>query len=130
MQKVEQTTTTPPPPSTSSERAERVVEDTISLFRWGYIASFALVGVGIIIALIRRIPLATELGGPGKIISDVMELDPNGFIGLGIGVMILTPIIMTIEVTANFFRAGDARFGTISGVVAAILVVTLALAFI
>lgn len=128
MQNVQQTTT--PPPATTSERAERVVEDTITLFRWGYIASFVLIGIGIVIALGRRIPLATELGGPGEILSDVMDLDPNGFIGLGIGVMIITPIVMTIEVTVNFFRAGESRFGIISGVVAAILLVTLALAFI
>jgi hypothetical protein len=37
---------------------------------------------------------------------------------------------MTIEVAVNFLRAGDAKFGTITAVVAAILVVTLTLAFI
>lgn len=128
MQTVENTTT--PAPNTQPQRAERVVEDTITLFRWGYITSFALVGIGLVIALIRQIPLATELGGPGKIGGELIDLDPNGFIGLGIGVMILTPIIMTIEVAVNFFRANDSRFGTITAVVAAILVVTLALAFI
>jgi uncharacterized membrane protein len=130
MQTVENTTTTPPAPSSQPERAERVVEDTITLFRWGYIASFTLVGIGLIVALVRDIALATELGGPGRIIQDVVDLDPNGFIGLGIGVMILTPILMTIEVAVNFLRAGDAKFGTITAVVAAILVVTLTLAFI
>jgi uncharacterized membrane protein len=131
MQTVENTTSaTPPVPGSEPERAERVVEDTITLFRWGYIASFTLVGIGLIVALVRDIALATELGGPGKIVGDVLDLDPNGFIGLGIGVMILTPIIMTIEVAVNFFRAGDSKFGTITAIVAAILVVTLALAFV
>lgn len=127
MQTVENTTPTTP---IESYRAERVVEDTIKLFRWGYIASFTFVGIGLLVALIRGLPLATELGGPGEIVEDIIDLDPNGFIGLGIGVMILTPIIMTIEVAVNFFRAGDAKFATITGVVAAILVVTLALAFV
>lgn len=119
--------TVSPTPHTAPER---VVEDTITLFRWGYIASFALVGIGLIVALIRDIPLATELGGPGKIVEDILDMDPNGFIGLGIGVMILTPIIMTMEVTVNFLRAGDSKFGLITGIVSAILVVTMALAFI
>lgn len=123
-------TPTIPPIRTKHERSERLVEQTISVFRLGYIVSFALIAIGIVIAIIRRIGLATELGPPQEIARDLMDLDPNGFIGLGIGVMILTPIIMTIEVTVNFFRAGDSKFGVISGIVAGILVVTMALAFV
>lgn len=118
-----------PPTRTKHERSERLVEQTISVFRLGYLTSFALIAIGIVIAIIRRIGLATELGPPQEIARDLVDLDPNGFIGLGIGVMILTPIIMTIEVTINFFRAGDSKFGVISGIVAGILVVTMALAF-
>lgn len=126
----EANTPTIPPIRTGHERAERIVEQTISVFRIGYLVSFALIAIGIVIAIIRRIGLATELGPPVEIARDIMDFDPNGFIGLGIGVMILTPIIMTIEVTINFFRAGDSKFGTISGIVAGILVVTMALAFV
>lgn len=127
---MEANTPTIPPIRTKHERSERLVEQTISVFRLGYIVSFALIAIGIVIAIIRRIGLATELGPPQEIARDLMDLDPNGFIGLGIGVMILTPIIMTIEVTVNFFRAGDSKFGVISGIVAGILVVTMALAFV
>lgn len=119
-----------PPAKTEHERSERLVEQTIQVFRLGYMVSFALLAIGIVVALIRRIPLAPELGPPGEIIRDLLDVDPNGFIGLGIGIMIITPIIMTIEVTVNFFRAGDSRFGVISGIVAGILVVTMALAFV
>jgi uncharacterized membrane protein len=118
-----------PPLKTKHERSERLVEQTIQVFRGGYMLSFALIAIGIVVALIRRIPLASELGPPAEIIRDLMDVDPNGFIGLGIGAMIITPIIMTIEVTVNFFRAGDSRFGIISGIVAGILMVTMALAF-
>lgn len=119
-----------PPIKTKHERAERIVEQTISVFRIGYLLSFALIAIGIVVAIIRRIGLATELGPPQEIVRDLLDLDPNGFIGLGIGAMILTPIVMTIELTVNFFRAGDSKFGVISGIVAGILVVTMALAFV
>lgn len=119
-----------PPIKTKHERAERIVEQTITVFRGGYMVSFALIAIGLVIAIARRIPLATELGPPMEIVNDLLDLDPNGFIGLGIGAMILTPVIMTIEVTVNFFRAGDTMFGMISGTVAGILIVTMALAFI
>lgn len=119
-----------PPIRTQHERSERIVEQTIQVFRVGYLVSFALIAFGIVIAVVRQIGLATELGPPAEIIDDIVNMDPNGFIGLGIGAMILTPVIMTIEVAVNFFRAGDSRFGLISGIVAGILVVTMALAFV
>lgn len=122
-------TTQPSKMQTKHERTERVVEQTISLFRGGYILSFALVLVGLILAIVRDIPLAAELGPPQELFSHLTDLDPNGFIGLGIGVMILTPMVMTVEVAVNFFRANDKRFALITAVVATILIVTLALAF-
>jgi uncharacterized membrane protein len=121
--------TTTSVPETEADAAERVVEQTIGLYRAGYMLSFGLVFLGLVIALIRDISLSAELGGPKVIISDVLDMDPNGFIGLGIGVMILTPILMSIEVALNFFRARDLRFGYITAAVASILVVTMILAF-
>lgn len=112
------------------ERTERVVEQTISLFRGGYILSFTFVFIGLIVALVRNVPLASELGPPKELINLLLELDPNGFMGLGIGLMILTPIVMTVEVAINFLRGQDPRFAAISGLVALILIVTMALAFI
>ena len=111
------------------ERSERVVDNTISLFKAGYVLSFALVIIGILLAMFRDLPLAAELGPPREIWRHARDFDPNGFIGLGIGVMILTPILMTIEVAINFFLANDARFGMITALVSLILLVTIGLAF-
>jgi uncharacterized membrane protein len=116
-------------PANEPDVSERVVEQTIGLYRAGYMLSFGLVAIGLIVALVKDISLSAELGGPKVIAQDLVDLDPAGFIGLGIGVMILSPIIMSIEVAWNFFRAHDARFGYITAAVAAILVVTMALAF-
>lgn len=121
--------TTTPPPDTKHERSERVVEQTISLFRIGYILSFILVGIGLVAALVQDQPLSSELGPPQDLLEELLDLDPNGFIGTGIGIMILTPVVMTVEVAINFFRERDTRFGTITAVVAAILIVTFGLAF-
>ncbi len=121
--------TTTPPPATKHEGSERVVEQTISLFRIGYILSFILVGIGLVAALVQDQPLSSELGPPQDLLEELLDLDPNGFIGTGIGIMILTPVVMTVEVAINFFRERDTRFGTITAVVAAILIVTFGLAF-
>lgn len=121
--------TTTSPPYTKHERSERVVEQTISVFRIGYILSFVFVGIGLIAALVQDQPLSSELGPPQELVNELLDLDPNGFIGTGIGIMILTPVVMTVEVAINFFRERDKRFGTITAIVAAILIVTFGLAF-
>lgn len=120
-----------PTASQLSEHAatEAIIEQTVGVYRGGYILSFALVGIGLLVALIGDKEIAPELGGPVEIVEHLSEMDPNGFIGLGIGVMILTPIIMSIEVAMNFLMAKDTRFTLITAAVAAILVVTMALAF-
>jgi uncharacterized membrane protein len=109
---------------------DRIVAQTIGVYRGGYVLSFVLVGIGLVVALFGDSELSTELGGPGTIAEHLVDLNPNGFIGLGIGVMILSPIVMSIEVALNFFRAQDRRFALITSAVAAILVVTMALAFV
>ena len=116
------------PPEHAASRP--IVDQTVNVYRAGYTMSFVLVGIGLLIALIGDKELSTELGGPNAIMDHVADLDPNGFIGLGIGVMILTPIVMSIEVAINFFRANDLRFSLITSAVAVILLVTMALAFI
>jgi uncharacterized membrane protein len=116
------------PPEHAASRP--IVDQTVNVYRGGYILSFALVGIGLLVALAGDKELSTELGAPGAIIDHIADLDPNGFIGLGIGVMILTPIVMSIEVAINFFRANDLRFGLITSAVAIILLVTMALAFV
>ena len=120
--------TTTPLATTKHERSERVVEQTISVFRIGYIVSFIFIAIGLVDAFIQDVPLSSELGPPRELASDLLDLDPNGFIGAGIGIMILTPVIMTVEVAINFFREHDKRFGAITAVVAAILIVTCTLA--
>lgn len=111
-------------------RSELVVEQTITVFRAGYVLSFILVAIGLLDALIRNQPLASELGPPSELLDHLLSGDPNGFLGLGIGVMILTPVVMTIEVAINFLRVRDTRFAAITALVSAILIITVALAFI
>jgi uncharacterized membrane protein len=121
--------TTPPVDTLGPANAERIIEQTVGIYRGGYILSFALIGIGLLIALVSDKEIATELGAPVEIIEHLVDLDPNGFFGLGIGFMILTPIVMSFEVAVNFLRARNSRFSLITGAVAAILVVTMALAF-
>jgi uncharacterized membrane protein len=115
---------------TQNENVERTINQASAVFRIGYMLSFLFVGIGLVDAVIRDHPLAEELGPPRELLNHLLELDPNGFIGLGIGTMILTPIVMTLSVALNFYRARDLRFAAITGAVSLILIVTLALAFI
>lgn len=116
-------------PVTARKDIAHIRENTVTLYRIGYTLSFLLIGIGIVIALVRRTALSSSLPPLSHIIQDMLDLHPNGFIGLGIGVMILTPIVMTIQTAISFFGMGDRRFGLITSVVAAILLVTIGLAF-
>lgn len=117
-------------PVTGHAATEAIVEQTVGVYRGGYILSFVLIGIGLLIALLGDKELAPELGGPVEIGKHLADLDPNGFIGLGIGVMILSPIVMSIEVALNFQRVKDHRYALITAAVSIILLVTMTLAFV
>lgn len=107
-----------------------IIRRAIDIYRWTVYTSFAAIGVGVVLAFFTNGDVDTKMGNPGKIISNVLDLDAAGFFGLGISIMILAPIVMIATSAITFFRAGDQRYGLISTSVAVILSLSIVIAFV
>ena len=113
---------------TLAAESRRVTRAAITVLTLGWRISFAIIIVGLAIAAIRDEPLAAELGRIGKVTDDLLGGHSNGFLGLGILVMILSPIVAVATIAVNFFRIGDRRYGVISSAVFVVLLVSIAVA--
>lgn len=118
----EHPTTTPAPLD-----PRRVTAAAIRVLTTGWKLSFALIILGLLTAIVRDEPLSSELGTFRHILDEVMTGHSNGFLGIGILVMILSPIIASATIAVNFFRIGDRRYGLITSVVFVILMVSIAM---
>lgn len=105
-----------------------VTRGAITVLSWGWRISFAFIVVGLALALVRDQPLATELGTLGEVMDDLLSGRSNGFLGIGILAMILSPIVATATIALNFFRVGDRRYGIIASTVFGILMVSILMA--
>ncbi|HVL23485.1 MAG TPA: DUF1634 domain-containing protein [Thermomicrobiales bacterium] len=115
-------------PDTLATDSRRVTRAAITVLTFGWRISFAIIIVGLVLAIVRDEPLAAELGRISKVMDDLAGGHSNGFLGLGILVMILSPIVATATIAVNFFRIGDRRYGLISSTVFIVLVVSIAIA--
>lgn len=107
-----------------------IIQRTIVMYRWAVIASFALIGVGFVIATGADQSVDTEMANPLALLRQIFDLQASGFFGIGIGLMILTPIVMIAVAAGTFFRAGDRRYGIITTAVALILSLSIAISFV
>lgn len=114
----------------SRETLDLIIRNTILTYRWAVIVSFALIGAGFLIAIAADQNVATEMGDPLALIRQLFDLQASGFFGIGIGVMILTPIVMIAAAAIAFFRQGDRRYGLITTAVAIILSLSVAISFV
>lgn len=114
-------------PANSLVLSRQVTAAAIKVLTTGWRLSFALIIVGLIIAILRDEPLSTELGTFGHIFDELITGHSNGFLGIGILVMILSPIVASATIAINFFRIGDRRYGAITTAVFVILMISIAL---
>jgi uncharacterized membrane protein len=106
--------------------ASSVTAGAITLLTWGFRVSFAFIIVGLVLALVRDEPLAHTLGKPGTVFEQLLEGHSNGFLGTGILVMILSPVMSALTIALGFLRIGDRRYALITGLVLLILVGSIA----
>lgn len=118
------------PQLTSRDTLNVIVQRTIFSYRWAVIASFAMLGAGFVIALLSNQQVDSEMGSPLAIIRQLFDLEASGFFGIGIGIMILTPIVMIADASITFMKAGDRRYALITAAVAAILSLSIVIAFV
>lgn len=115
---------------TSRQTLDVIVKRTIAIYRWAVVASFTIIGIGFLIAIVADQQVETEMSDPLTIASRLFDLQASGFFGAGISVMVLTPIVMIAIAAVTFFRAGDQRYGLITSAVAAILSLSIAISFV
>lgn len=115
---------------TSREALDILIQRTISIYRWAVYGSFAFIGLGFLIAIVEDQSVDTEMAGPTQLIRQVLDLQASGFFGIGIGVMILTPIVMIAAGAVTFLRAGDRRYAQITFAVAVILSLSIVISFV
>lgn len=100
---------------------------TMLVLQSGFRITAVLIAAGSLLALIRQEPLPHTLGSPAEILRGVADTDAGSVIGLGIVSVILTPLVATGVICATFARSGDRRQAGITGVVLAILLVSISL---
>lgn len=115
-------------PETLAHESRGVTEGAIKVLSTGWKTSFALILLGLVIAAVRDEPLTNELGSLRHVIDDLLGGHSNGFLGIGILAMILSPMFATATIAVNFFRIGDRRYGILSAAVFTILILSIAIA--
>ncbi|MCO5219877.1 MAG: DUF1634 domain-containing protein [Thermomicrobiales bacterium] len=106
-----------------------VISATISIYRWAVYLSFAFLGVGFVAALFSEHTIHSEIGTPQEMLRHALDFHPEGFFGIGIGIMILAPIAMLFNAASILFRKGDRRYALYTVVVALILSISILIAF-
>ena len=114
---------------TSRETLDIIIQRTIIIYRWAVIASFSMIGIGFLITLIANQNIDTNMATPARLLRQVINLEASGFFGIGIGLMVLTPIVMIASAALTFFSAGDKRYGLITTTVAVILLLSIVVSF-
>lgn len=107
-----------------------VIGNTISIYTWGFRISLALVLIGLVVGFIRDEPLTSSLGSPDQVFREFFDGHSNGILGVGILVMILTPLIGVTAIAINFFRINDRRFGLFATAIILILIGSVAFSYI
>ncbi len=110
------------------EDSRRVSQGAIAVLSTGWKISFALIILGLVVALIRDEPLTNELGSFRDVLADLGKGRANGFLGIGILAMIISPIAATLTIMTGFFRIGDRRYAFISLGVLVILITSIVIA--
>lgn len=115
---------------TSRETLDIIIQRTILIYRWAVVASFAFIGIGFLITIFSQQDIDSKMASPVQLFRQVPDLEASGFFGIGIGLMILTPIVMIANAAVIFFGAKDRRYGFITTTVAAILMLSIVVSFV
>ncbi len=114
-----------------AERTERLAplyDAAIWIFTWGFRLGGALLGVGIVLALIKGEPLGHEADRYGDVLVALRAGSASGIIDLAILWFMATPVVTVLVVAVSFWRLGDRRYALLSLLILAILGASIALA--
>ena len=89
------------------------------LLRFGTYLAVGLIAIGVILMLATgRSPLDVAPDfDPARLIADIVELQPSGFLWLGLVVVLLTPAARVTVSALGYARIGDRSMALIAGLV-------------
>ena len=111
-----------------TQRLTPLYDAAVRTFVWGFRIGAALLGLGLVLAVVKGQPLGREADPIPRVLAEVLAGNAAGIIDLAILWFMLTPVAATIVTAASFWRMGDRRYATLSLVVLVILGASIALA--
>lgn len=111
-----------------TEQLAPLYRTSIAVMTWGFRVGAALLGLGIVVALVRQEPIGREADPIPAVVAQVRAGTAAGIIDLAILWFMLVPVATVVVAAASFWRLGDRRYAVLSLVVLAILGVSIALA--
>lgn len=121
----------PPPLDELERRREELAplyDAAILTLGRGFRLGAGLLAIGLAWALVAREPLAEEADPFAEIVPTILDGRAAGVIDLALLALMATPVVAVLVVAAGFVRLGDRRYAILSGVVLAILGVSIGLA--
>jgi uncharacterized membrane protein len=102
----------------------------IRVLRTGFRIAAALLVAGLVISLVRRESLPSEVDPFTKIPGTLIDLRGRAFIDLAIITIVLTPVAAVLTIWRGFLGRGDRRFAGYSLGVLAILLASIILSLV
>ncbi len=112
------------PPAHVMDPLERTVQRVL---RDGLAVSFALMAVGIVLAVARGQGLAPRVVPLGELGAGLVALDSAAYLSLGLIALIATPFVRVAGSLLAFMRLRDRRYALVTAVVLAVMFVSVAL---
>ncbi|MGI9253383.1 MAG: DUF1634 domain-containing protein [Thermomicrobiales bacterium] len=85
----------------------------------------ALMVLGLVLSIVRREPLADRVDPLQAIIPAILAGHASGVVDLAILWLMAAPVVATIVVLAGFLKMGDRRYAAVTGLVLAVLAVSI-----
>lgn len=96
-----------------------------AVLRWMFRIGAGLLVLGIALALLRREPLGARVDPLAEVIPAVLAGHASGVIDLAILWLMAAPVVATVVVLAGFLRMRDRRYSIVTGLVLAVLAVSI-----
>ncbi|MES2208781.1 MAG: DUF1634 domain-containing protein [Chloroflexota bacterium] len=123
------TVRTDEPPVPSSARAAGLEGRIARLLRIGTYSAVAFIGAGVVLMLASgRSPLDVAPAlAPGRLVTDLIGLQPAGYLWVGLIVLLLTPAARVAVGAVGYARAGDRPMALIATLVLVVIVLGITL---
>lgn len=98
------------------------------VLRGGLVASLSFIVFAFLLSLAGQGPLPRASAPPREVLVDILRLTPEGLMGLGVLLLIFTPLVRVMLSLVSYARDRDTPYVVVTGLVLANLVAAFLLA--